>query len=141
MWVRSQPGQARSPLHQFGMFLVLFVCVGIIAALAAVLRTHPELRNTAAWMPYDVASETKISGVIEEVQEFQCPWSGSVLVILVSSADCYPLTLILAVLAFSVLGSLIVSTPFLHSASILGVSTSPARFRSLRKLPKERSTW
>ena len=77
MWVRSQPGQPSSLLKQFGMFLVLFICIVIIATLVAVFNTHPELRDPAAWMPYDVTAETRVSGVIEEVQVFECPWSGT----------------------------------------------------------------
>lgn len=76
MWVRSRPGHDKNLLHEFGMFLVLFICIVIIATLVAVFNAHPELRNPAAWMPYDVTAETRVSGVIEEVQEFACPWSG-----------------------------------------------------------------
>jgi len=77
MGTRSQPGQPSNPLKQFGMFLVLFLCILIIGTLVEVFHTNPELRNPAAWLPYDVTAETKVSGVIEAVQEFHCPWSGT----------------------------------------------------------------
>ena len=77
MWIRSQPEQPSSPLRQFGMFLALFVCILIIGILVIVFHTHPELRSPAAWLPYDVATETSVSGVVQVVQEFHCPWSGT----------------------------------------------------------------
>ena len=77
MWKRPPPEQASNPLKSFGMFLVLLGCIMVIGILIAVFRTHPELRSPAAWLPYDVTAETQVSGVIEVVQEFQCPWSGA----------------------------------------------------------------
>jgi hypothetical protein len=59
------------------MFFVLFVCILIIGILVTVFRTHPELRTPVAWLPYDVTTETKVSGVVEAVQELHCPWSGA----------------------------------------------------------------
>ncbi|MGZ4788960.1 MAG: hypothetical protein ACXVZX_10620 [Terriglobales bacterium] len=77
MWKRSPPGQSNNPLKTFGMFLALFFCILVIGTLIAMFRTYPELRSPAAWLPYDVTAETKVSGVVEVVQEFQCPWSGT----------------------------------------------------------------
>lgn len=76
MWTRSQPGQPNNPLKQFGMFLILFLCILVIGILAGVFHARPELRNPAAWLPYDTTTETTVSGVVEVVQEFRCPWSG-----------------------------------------------------------------
>jgi hypothetical protein len=76
MWAHSQPWQPGSLLKQAAMSFVLFAYLVMIATSVAVFKTHPELRNPAAWMPYDVTAEARVSGVIEEVQEFECPWSG-----------------------------------------------------------------
>ena len=51
------------------------------------------------------------------------------------AVDGYPLTLILAVWAFAVLGSRIVSTPFLHSASILAIAGVKGTAQSSRVEP------
>jgi len=77
MWKRSPPGKSSNPLKTFGVSPVLFICVLVIGMLIAMFRTYPELRSPAAWLPYDPTGETRVSGVIEVVQEFQCPWSGS----------------------------------------------------------------
>ena len=77
MWKRSPPRQSSNPLNRFGMFLVLFVCILVVGILVTMFYMHPELRSAGAWLPYDVAAETKVSGVVEVVQEFQCPWNGA----------------------------------------------------------------
>jgi hypothetical protein len=77
MWKRSPPGQSDNPLKTFGTFLVLFVCILAIGMLITMFRTYPELRSAAAWLPYDVTAETKVSGVVKVVQEFPCPFSGA----------------------------------------------------------------
>ncbi len=76
MW-KPPPGQSSNPLKECGMFLVLLVCILAIGMLIAMFRTYPELRSPAAWLPYDVAAETRVPGVVEVVQEFPCPWSGT----------------------------------------------------------------
>ncbi len=77
MWRRAPPETADNPLKQFGMFLALFICILVVGILVTVFRMHPELRSSAAWLPYDVTAESKMSGIVEVVQEFQCPWSGT----------------------------------------------------------------
>lgn len=59
------------------MFLVFFLCILIIGILVGLFHKHPELRSPAAWLPYKVNAETNVSGIVEVVQEFQCPWSGA----------------------------------------------------------------
>ncbi len=77
MRTSTQSWQASTPLKRFGMIVVVFVCVLIVGPLIEVFHTHPELRNPAAWLPYDLTAETTLSGVVKDVQEFQCPWAGT----------------------------------------------------------------
>lgn len=52
-------------------------CVFIIALVGALLLSVA-LAEKAPKVKYDPATETKISGTIEDVKEFQCPVSGTV---------------------------------------------------------------
>lgn len=51
-------------------------CVLLMTLLAAALVPRPLAQNGAK-IKYDPATETKISGTIDEVKEFRCPVSGT----------------------------------------------------------------
>ncbi len=77
MRTSTQSWHASTPLKRLAMVFVVVLCVLIIGPLIEVFHTHPELRNPAAWLPYDRTAETTLSGVVADVQEFQCPWAGT----------------------------------------------------------------
>ncbi len=52
-------------------------CVFLITLLGALLVARP-LAQKNPQIKYDLATETKFSGTIEEVKEFPCPVSGAV---------------------------------------------------------------
>lgn len=52
-------------------------CVFLVTLLGVLLVERP-LAQKNPKVPYDPATEAKISGTIEEVKEFQCPVSGTV---------------------------------------------------------------
>ncbi len=50
---------------------------GLLVTLLGVLLVGRPVAQKTPKVPYDPATETKISGTIEEVKEFQCPVSGT----------------------------------------------------------------
>jgi len=57
-------------LRRFGHILLATLMVGLLVATA--------VGQKAARVKYNPATETKFTGTIEEVKEFQCPVSGTV---------------------------------------------------------------
>lgn len=67
------------PLHmttQFSAWLAMLLGAALVAVIGVVFTTRPQLRNTAAWMPYDITKELKITGIVEDFWAGQCPWCG-----------------------------------------------------------------
>jgi len=72
--VRTQPHIQLGT--QFGTFLSMLLGAAILAVIAVVFAIHPQLRSTAAWMPYDIGKELTMSGLVEDFRIGQCPWCG-----------------------------------------------------------------
>lgn len=68
--------ERENALPAFSLYLATLLAIALAAVVLEVYRGQRQLRNPATWMPCDTTSEVRISGVVEEVREFPCPWSG-----------------------------------------------------------------
>jgi len=77
MLVRTAKNQSQADVRfQFSAVVAMFLSAAIVISIAILFTIHPQLRRTAAWMPYDTTKEIRIAGVVEDFKVGQCPWCG-----------------------------------------------------------------
>ncbi len=77
MLVQRSKSQSQTDIRfQFSAVVAMFLSAAIVVSIAILFTIHPQLRRTAAWMPYDTTKEIRIAGVVEDFKVGLCPWCG-----------------------------------------------------------------